>query len=245
MKRTVIKIDEARCIGCGACVSGCHGGALQLIDGKAKIVNEMFCDGLGACIGECPVDALTLEERETEPHKAESDKSELHGAMLFTSRPHNYNLHEAELHKSEPHNYNLHEADPNKEQPCCNVFTPLRQFPIQLRLLNPFASFLKNSDLVLAADCTAFVYSHFHHRYIKNNSIAIACPKLDHSAELYVEKLTAMIDNSEINTLTVIIMEVPCCSGLWHIAQQAQANAKRKIPIKKIIIGINGEIRNT
>ena len=201
MKRTIIKIDENRCTGCGACVTNCHGGALQVINGKAKIINEMYCDGLGACIGECPVGALSLEEREVKAS-----------------------------------------AEPDKEQPCCDISSQLRQFPIQLRLINPNASFLKNSDMVLAADCTAFVYSRFHHQYMKNNSITIACPKLDNQRDYYVEKLTEIIDNSSINTLTVVLMEVPCCGGLLHIAQQAQANAKRKIPVKKIVIGINGSL---
>jgi len=208
MKRTIIKIDESRCTGCGACVKGCHGGVLQLIDGKAKIVNEMYCDGLGACIGECPVGALTLEERETKPYD--------------------------EKNMSVP-------VSDVKVEPCCTDVSPMRQFPIQLRLVNPNAPFLKKTDLILAADCTAFVYSRFHHQFMKNNSIVIACPKLDQSIELYIEKLTEMIDHSFINSLTVIIMEVPCCRGLWQMAQQAQANAMRKIPIKKVIIGVNGE----
>jgi len=207
MKRTVIKIDENLCTGCGACVKSCHGGALQIVDGKAKIVNEMYCDGLGACMGECLVGALTLEERDVEP--------------------------KAELPKTEA----------QREQPCCNNTSPTRQFPIQLRLVNPNASFLNHTDLVLAADCTAFVYSNFHNRFMKNNSIVIACPKLDHSAELYVEKLTDMIEHSSINSLTVIIMGVPCCNGLWHIAQQAQAIAKRKIPIQKVMIEVNGNLQ--
>jgi len=197
MKRMIIKIDENRCIGCGACVSGCHGGALQIIDGKARVINERFCDGLGACLGECPVGALSLDEREVEP---------------------------------------------DKEQPCCDTFSPMRQFPIQLRLINSTAPFLKNKDLILAADCTAIVYGNFHGQFIENKSIAIACPKLDNLKEFYVEKLTEIIDNSSINTLTVIMMEVPCCSGLWHIAQQAQYSAQRKIPVKKVIIGVNGEV---
>jgi len=198
MKRTVIKIDESRCTGCGACVKGCHEGVLQVIDGKARVVNETCCDGLGACIGSCPAGALTLEEREAEPYK---------------------------------------------EQSCCNIPSQVRQFPIQLRLVNPNAPFLKNMDLVLAADCTAFVYSHFHHQFMQNNSIVIACPKLDSSIELYIEKLTAMIDDTAINSLTVIMMEVPCCGGLWHIAQRAQANAERKIPIRKVIVGVDGEVK--
>ena len=199
MKRTVIKIDESRCTGCGACVKGCHEGVLQVIDGKARVVNETCCDGLGACIGSCPAGALTLEEREAEPYK--------------------------------------------EQQACCNISSPMRQFPIQLRLVNPNAPFLRNSDLVLAADCTAFVYSHFHHQFMQNNSIVIACPKLDSTIELYIEKLTAMIDDAAINSLTVIMKEVPCCGGLWHIAQRAQANAGRKIPIRKVIVGVDGELR--
>jgi len=196
MNRTIIKIDENRCTGCGACVAGCHGGALQIIDGKAKIINQDFCDGLGACIGTCPVGAIEMQECKTE-----------------------------EL---------------PKEMPCCNSSFEMQQFPIQLRLVNPNASFLKNSDLILAADCTAFVYSNFQNQFMKNKSIVIACPKLDNASEYYVEKLTAMIDNSFINTLTVILMEVPCCGGLLLIAKQALANAKRKIPVKKVVIGTKG-----
>ena len=199
MKRMIVKIDESRCIGCGACVAGCHGGALQLVDGKARVTNENYCDGLGACLGECPVGAITLEERKVKPVQEES---------------------------------------------CCNSLSQLRQFPIQLRLISPNAPFLKNRDLVLAADCTAFVYRDFHHQFMKNNTLAIACPKLDNQKELYVEKLTEMIDYSFINTLTVVLMEVPCCGGLWHIAQQALANAKRKIAIKKVVISINGNLLN-
>ena len=199
MKRMIVKIDENRCTGCGACVKRCRGGALQIIDGKARIINEDYCDGLGVCIGTCPVGAIELKERETEPQK---------------------------------------------EQPCCNISFEMNQFPIQLRLVNPNASFLKNTDLVLAADCTAFVYDNFHNQFMKNNSIVIACPKLDNAAEHYVEKLTSMIDNSFINTIKVILMEVPCCGGLLHIARQAQVNAKQKIPIKKIVIGIKGELQS-
>ena len=206
MKRTIVKIDENRCTGCGACVKGCHGGALQIIDGKARIINEDYCDGLGACIGECPNGAISLEERDTKQ-----------------------SIQEKSFHQ--PTEQNM-------------TFSELRHFPIQLHLINPNAGFLKNTDLVLAADCTAFSYGNFHQQFLKNKSIAIACPKLDNATEYYVEKLTAMMDHSFINTLTVIIMEVPCCRGLLQIAQQAQANAKRKIPIKKIVIGIKGDLQS-
>jgi len=224
MKRTIIKIDENLCNGCGLCVTGCHEGALQIIDGKAKIVNETYCDGLGACIGECPLGAITLEEREAEPYNEQ--------AVMENSSC------------SCPSANEMSFAPRTVQQEVTNisVASQLAQWPIQLHLLNPAASFLKNTNMVLAADCCAFAYGDFHNRFMKNNSIAIACPKLDHSKEIYIEKLTAMINNSFINTLTVIIMEVPCCSGLLQIALQAQANAQRKIPVKQIIIGIKGEI---
>jgi len=225
MKRTIIKIDEDLCNGCGACVTGCHEGALQVIDGKARIVNETYCDGLGACMGECPVGAITLEEREAEPFSEPAVlKKQLHACpgskeMSFASK-----------------------TERNETNPV--LFSRLSHWPVQLHLLNPGASFLRNTDMVLAADCTAFAYGDFHRQFIKNNSIAIACPKLDQSIESYIEKLTEMIDHSSINTLTVVMMEVPCCGGLLQIAKQAQANAKRKIPIKKVIIGINGNLQN-
>ena len=219
MKRTIIKIDENLCNGCGICVAGCHEGALQIIDGKARIVNEHYCDGFGACIGECPVGAITLEEREAKPYNEQA-------------------VMEKDSHAC-PGSKEMSFYLPDEQ----NTISHLRQWPVQLHLLNPNAPFLINADLILAADCTAFVFGDFHNRFIKNNVIAIACPKLDHSKEIYVEKITAMIDNSLINTLTVVIMEVPCCRGLLQIAQQSQANAKRKIPIKKVIIGIQGNLQ--
>ena len=222
MKRTIIKIDEDLCNGCGDCVEGCHEGALQVIDGKARIIHEMYCDGLGACIGECPVGAITLEEREAEPFNEQAVKErELQacpGANEMSFAP---------------------TTGPNEARAA--VSSQLGQWPVQLHLVNPGAPFLRNTNLVLAADCTAFAYGNFHHRFIKNSSIAIACPKLDHSKEIYVEKLTAMMDLSSIQMLTVVIMEVPCCGGLMQIALQAQARAKRKIPIQKVVIGIKGE----
>ena len=230
MKKTLIKIDEDLCIGCGACVSDCHGGALQIIDGKARLTNENFCDGLGACIGSCPVGALTLEEREIEPSNKSKNEEKEHSVATH----HHHACPSAkEMSFNRPEEFH----DPIN-------FSHLRQWPIQLQLLNPEASFLKDANLVLAADCTAFAFGDFHNRFMKNSVIAIACPKLDKVQEMYVEKLTVMIDNSLINTLTVIVMEVPCCKGLLHLALQAQSNAKRKIPVKKVVIGINGDILN-
>jgi len=225
MKKTIVKIDENLCTGCGSCVKGCHGGALQIIDGKARIINEDYCDGLGACLGECPVGAITLEEREINPSNNQT----------VTERVESTQEKHCVCPSMQEQAFNV-----PSEQNSSNF--EWHQFPIQLRLVNANAAFLKNSDLVLAADCTAFVYANFHKRFMKNSSLVIACPKLDNAAENYIGKLMEMIDNSSINTLTVILMEVPCCGGLLHIARQAQVNASRKIPIKKIIIGIKGNL---
>jgi len=191
MKRTIIKIDEALCNGCGACVSGCHEGALQLINGKAVMISDLYCDGLGACIGECPAGAITLEEREA--------------------------------------------ATPSQA-------SELRQFPVQLQLLNPQAGFFQKANILLAADCTAFASGEFHSRFLKGKMLAIACPKLDLNHQTYIEKLKAMIDIAQIDMLTVLIMDVPCCSGLVRLAQTAREQAQRHIPIKVIALSVQGEV---
>jgi NAD-dependent dihydropyrimidine dehydrogenase PreA subunit len=269
MKRKVIKIDEAICNGCGSCVKGCHEGALQLIDGKARIINEVFCDGLGACIGECPVGAIETEEREAVPYDETAVMKEITQKGEKTIIAHL--LHLKEHGETEYYNQGINYLKENNinidlsahaghecgggcpgsmEMTFKRTETPataenvslLSQWPIQLHLLNPQSSFLKNADILLAADCTAYAYGNFHNRFLKNNSIAIACPKLDNSKDEYTEKLTAMIDLSNINTLTVVIMEVPCCEALVQIAQNAVSKANRKVPIKKIIIAIKGDL---
>jgi NAD-dependent dihydropyrimidine dehydrogenase PreA subunit len=269
VKRKVIIIDEDICNGCGLCVKGCHEGALQLIDGKARIINEVFCDGLGACIGECPLGAIEIEEREAMPydeiavmkelaqrgektiiahllHLKEHDETEYYNQGVNYLKENNINL---DISAYEGHErgggcpgskemaFKRSESfETNKNN------SMLSQWPIQLHLINPQSSFYKNADVILAADCTAYAYGNYHNRFLKNNSIAIACPKLDNSKDEYIAKLTAMIDLSKIKTLTVVIMEVPCCEALVQIAYQAAIKANRKVPIKKIVIGIKGDL---
>lgn len=278
MKRTVIKIDEEKCNGCGLCVEGCHEGALQLIDGKARMVSDLYCDGLGACIGECPVGAIELEEREAAPYDEYAVMERIAPKGEKTIRAHLLHLkahNEMELLKQglqylEEKNIAMdmselkENGNPAPAGKACGCpggkemsFAPkcdsseattaetpsqLRQWPVQLHLLNPQAGYLKNADMVLAADCSAYAFGDFHRRFMKNHVVAIACPKLDSGLDSYVEKLTEMIDLSNINTLTVVVMEVPCCGGLIQLAKKAAANAQRKIPIKKVMIGIQGEI---
>lgn len=196
MKRDIIKIDEDLCNGCGDCVPNCHEGALQVIDGKARLVNDHLCDGLGACIGHCPEGAITIE------------KASIQDDTIATL-----------------------------EQP-----SELRQWPVQLHLVNPQAPYFKSADLLLAADCVAFSMGGFHSNHLKGKSLAIACPKLDQGTDSYVEKLTAMIDNAKVNTITVMMMEVPCCGGLLNMVRSAMVSASRKVPVKKVIVGINGEV---
>jgi ferredoxin len=274
-KRSIISIDESLCNGCGACVSGCREGALQMIDGKGRIISELYCDGLGACIGECPVGAITIEEREAEPYdeRAVMERIAAHGETTIIAHLKHLKEHGETLYLQQGIDY-LREHDirvdlsmVNGHQQVCGcpgsaersfgaphpidsanlrpeaMRSQLTHWPIQLHLLNPEASFFRGADVVLAADCTAYAYPDFHNRFLRNHKLAIACPKLDSNKESYVAKIAAMIDSAQINTLTVVIMEVPCCGGLVQLAKMAAAQAQRKVPIKRIIIGIDGEIK--
>ncbi len=287
MKRTVIKIDEALCNGCGLCVKGCHEGALQLINGKAVMVSELYCDGLGACIGECPEGAIELEEREAEPYSEEavmeriSPKGEQvilahlkhlkeHGEKSLLMQGVDYlKRHNVQVDLSPIHGHSsegcAHGGCPGSmaralKQPSVSAASvvgmaqvsaavpaqtsELRQWPVQLHLLNPTAGYFEEADVLLAADCTSFTAANFHSRFLKGKILAIACPKLDSNTESYIEKLQVMIDDSKINTLTVLIMEVPCCGGLLQMAKMAREKASRNIPIKVIVLSLQGEIKS-
>ena len=257
MKRDILKIDEDLCNGCGQCVPTCHEGALQVIDGKVRLVSELMCDGLGACIGHCSEGAITIETREAEPynetHVMEGMKnkgviSEVHNHAMVIEAPqqasshaHAHN-HEAGgcpgsramiIEKPSSQNDNASPADQPSE---------LRQWPIQMHLVNTNAPYFRSADLLLAADCVAFSMGGFHGKHLKGKSLAIACPKLDQGADSYIEKLTAMIDIAKVNTITVMMMEVPCCGGLLQMVGTSLGNASRKVPVKKMIVGINGEV---
>ncbi|MCX6246386.1 MAG: 4Fe-4S binding protein [Bacteroidetes bacterium] len=280
MKRKIIRIDEEKCNGCGLCIPNCQEGALQVIDGKARLISDLFCDGLGACMGHCPEDAITIEEREAEPYNerlvmetiSKNGKNTIL-AHLAHLRDHNEQeyLKEAISYLKE-NNIDMSENEMNKQQESFHgcpgsaardfridteqvenagketISSPadapseLRQWPVQLHLLNPLASYFKNADVVLAADCAAFAMGNFHARYLKGRSVAIACPKLDTNKESYLEKLTSMMKDSKINTLQVVIMEVPCCGGLVQMAETAKVNAGLKVPIKVSVISVQGEV---
>lgn len=282
MKRTIIKIDEAKCNGCGLCVSGCHEGALQLIDGKARMISELFCDGLGACIGDCPEGAIELEEREAEPYdeiKVMEKMIEKGEKTILAHLKHLKDFNEmgyfkqgVEFLKENNVDINLNslfqsnqggcgtqvhgggcpgsremsfknlEPETNQHAEVREQASELTHWPIQLHLINPNAGFLKGADLLLAADCTAFTLGSFHPNLLKGKALAIACPKLDSGKDVYIEKLKIMMDESKINTITMAIMEVPCCGGLLQLVNIAKSESKRKVPVRQIVVGIQGNI---
>lgn len=275
MKRNIITIDEQKCTGCGLCIPNCPEGAIQMIDGKARLVSDLFCDGLGACLGHCPEGAITIEEREAEPYDEARVMENVvqHGentilAHLKHLKEHGQNeyfqqavafLQEkgienpllketnatggAPAHGGCPgsRSMSFKQADAGGEESGPRP-SRLTHWPIQLHLLSPMAPQYQGADVLLAADCTAFSLGDFHKDYLRGKALAIACPKLDEGQEVYLEKIRALVDDAGINTLTVMIMQVPCCGGLLQLAQQAVSTAARTVPVKCIVVGLQGEI---
>jgi len=217
--RKIVKIDPEKCNGCGQCVHACHEGAIQLVNGKAKIVKESYCDGLGACLGECPQGAITLEEREAEVYDAaaaEAPHSGCPGARMMTFR-------------KKPSAANA-AATPSE----------LRQWPVQLQLVPVRAPYWAEADLLIAADCVAVAYGDFQRRLLRDRRVIIACPKLDNT-ETYVDKLTNIFMINNIRSVTVAFMEVPCCSALVRMVRTALAQSGKTLPLQLIRIGVAGD----
>lgn len=255
MIRKMVKIDEEKCNGCGLCVPACAEGAIQIIDGKARLIADNLCDGLGACLGDCPVDAISIEEREAD----EFDEAavEVHLQQIDREpQPHHpvaaptgggcpsaqVKSFAAQTTGGGCPSARLMNFDAAEKAAVEPVGRPSRlaQWPIQLHLVPPTAPFFQNADVLLAADCAPFAYADFQEDLLQGKALAIACPKLDDTGP-YVEKLTAMITQSNIKSLTVVHMEVPCCNGLIFMARQAIANSGRDIPFETVCIGIRGD----
>jgi NAD-dependent dihydropyrimidine dehydrogenase PreA subunit len=245
----MIEIDEELCNGCGDCVPSCAEGAIQIIDGKAKLSADNLCDGLGACLGDCPEGALTIVEREAVAFDEAAVEKHLAKQPAPTPPPVIQNS-PAPAHDHGPGGgcpgakmiqFETPEKAQEKEHSTmASTASQLSQWPIQLHLVSPVAPYFEKADILLAADCVAFAIGDFHQAYMKGTSLAIACPKLDEGQEVYLQKLVAMIDEAKINTLTVMIMEVPCCRGLVQLAKEASVQASRKIPVKVVVVGIKG-----
>ena len=230
MKRKIIKIDEEKCDGCGLCIPDCHEGALQIVNGKAKLVKESLCDGLGACLGNCPQGALTIEERESEEFSEEDVKENL--------------KKEEPQHKGCPgmKMMNFSKEDKPSSKSKVKGTSELGQWPIQLKLLNPSAPYFKGADIVVAADCVPFSFPDFHDRFLKGKILIVFCPKLDNAYEEYVEKLTEVIKINDIRSITTVHMEVPCCTGTVAIVEDALKNSGKNIILKDYTISLQGEI---
>ena len=269
--RKIITIDEEKCNGCGLCIPNCPEGALQVIDGKVRLVSDLFCDGLGACIGYCPEGAIAVVEREAEPYDERKVMANVARQGTNTIRAHLEHLrsHGEQTLLSQAMGYLDENGIPVPAEPepacppeCCgqkaaaaqaaapavpsssaaSVPSPakseLANWPVQLHLLSPMAPSFKGKDVLLSADCVAFAVADFHGSLLAGKSLAIACPKLDDGADVYREKITALIDHAQIASLTVAMMEVPCCRGLLKIVQDARAKAHRTVPVRAVTIAI-------
>ncbi len=235
MKRKIITINEDKCNGCGLCVPACHEGAIQIVDGKAKLVKESYCDGLGACLGDCPQGAITMEEREADafdPAAVEAAKTQKPPAPLACGCP--GTLAKAiERSKSEVCGCGCDEPDEMPSQ--------LTQWPVQLHLVPVNAPYWNNADLLISADCVSVACGSFQ-KLLKGKKVIIACPKLDNTGN-YVDKLKEILIINSIRSLTVAHMEVPCCTGIVRIAEQALEASGKNITLHKVKIGIDGSIQ--
>lgn len=263
MIRDIVIIDEDKCDGCGLCVPACAEGAIQMVDGKAKLSADNLCDGLGACLGHCPQDAIKVIKREADEFDEEAVE-----AHLKETAPEKLAAFHAE-HQHAPagggcpsaqvQNFTKPAAPAGGGCPSARLMnfdnkseqegsqegqrpSELRQWPLQLHLVPPTAPFFQGADVVLAADCAPFALADFHKDILKDKALAIACPKLDDTSP-YVDKITAMITQSGIKSLTVVLMEVPCCGGLLAMAKQAIANSGVDLPLETIVVGIQGDIK--
>jgi Pyruvate/2-oxoacid:ferredoxin oxidoreductase delta subunit len=247
--REVIEIDEELCDGCGDCVTACAEGALAIIDGKARLVSDVYCDGFGACLGECPQGAISIIRREAEAFDEEAvvqhlarQKGSVQSAAVGPALPMAGGLHASASCPGAQARAWEDAPSASDTPPTAPGGSSLRQWPIQLHLVPPTAPFFHDADVLLAADCVAYAVGGFHGNFLNGHGLAIACPKLDSHQEIYLQKLVAMIDDAKIRSLDVLVMEVPCCSGLVRLAQQAADQAQRSVSVRCRVIGVRGEI---
>jgi NAD-dependent dihydropyrimidine dehydrogenase PreA subunit len=223
MKRKIVKIHEEKCNGCGLCVNACHEGALELINGKAVLVSDSYCDGLGDCLPECPVDAIEIIERDADDFDKELVEKRMNEKKLDSEPlPCGCPGHEAKEIKSKITETSIVS---NKKQ---RATSELRQWPVQIKLVSPNAPYFNSSHILVAADCTAFAYANIHEDFMKGRITLIGCPKLDDID--YSEKLTAILKNNDVKSITVLRMEVPCCTGIVNAVKSAIMNSGKMIP---------------
>lgn len=283
MKRKIISIDEDKCTGCGECIPDCPEGALQLIDGKARLVSDLFCDGLGACIGTCPEGAISVIEREADPYdentvmvnivrqgegviRAHLEHLAGHGAMdLYNQAIEYLTEHDLPIPDHNPAEGSSKPAAGGESPfaacpgtaaqtierdthgrthaPSGEASSQLRQWPVQLSLLNASNPYFENADLLIAADCVPFAYAGFHTEFLRDRILIIFCPKLDADIDGYIKKLADIFTLHTIKSITIARMEVPCCGGVRYVVDRALEQSGKSIPIAEETISIKGEIK--
>lgn len=243
VKRKIVEIDEERCDGCGLCVPSCAEGAIEVVDGKARLVAEKYCDGLGACLGECPNDALRVIEKEAEEFDEEAVEKFL---KAKEEAPHQ----EAQTMacgcpSAQIQSFSTLTAYAQANEPTSQgtAVSALSHWPVQIKLVPPFAPFLKGANLLVAADCTPVAYPSFHQDFLKGKVVMVGCPKFD-EVDAYIQKFADIFNTADIKSVTVVVMEVPCCQGLPMIVEKGLDIAGRKVPMEKVIISTRGEILN-
>lgn len=237
MKRQVVRIDEEKCNGCGACLPACAEGALQIVDGKARLVADRLCDGLGACLGVCPQGALLIEEREAADFDEAAVQAHLHPHQPEQAAEQPYGCGCPGTHTRVPAGTNTPSGLPD----VASEPSALGQWPVQLKLLNPAAPFLREADLLIAADCVPFAYAAFHRDLLRGRALAVGCPKLD-DAQAYVEKLAQIIERNRPRSITVAYMEVPCCGGLVSIVREAARRSGYSLPVETVKVALDGTV---
>jgi NAD-dependent dihydropyrimidine dehydrogenase PreA subunit len=250
MIRRIIQIHEDKCNGCGLCVTACHEGAIELIDGKAKLMSDIYCDGLGDCLPNCPTNAIEMIEREAEAYDDDAVKM-----RIMAKKSMGLDLGEELEPEAKPmpcgcpgtmakkieKKITLTPAVKVNEVKGEDLASELMQWPVQLRLVHPSAPYFKDANLLIAADCTAYAYANFHRDFIKNHITVIGCPKLDDN-DYYRQKISEILSNNKIKSITVVRMEVPCCGGIVSAVKTAMLQAGVIVPYKEVTIGTNGEI---
>jgi NAD-dependent dihydropyrimidine dehydrogenase PreA subunit len=251
MLRKIVKIDQDKCNGCGQCVPSCAEGAIKIVNGKAVLEADKLCDGLGACLGDCPLDAITIEERDAD----EFDEAavEKHLAAQGRPAPHHAPAQAAAPQAAPAHGHGggcpgsraMSFAAPNQAastEPTGSRQSQLGQWPVQLHLVSTTAAYFQGADLLITADCVPVAYAGYHEDFLKGKAVVMGCPKLDDN-QFYTQKLTELLTKSDVKSVTVLRMEVPCCGGIAMAARQAVAACGKNIPYKEVTIGIQGDIK--
>ena len=238
MIRKIIHIDEEKCNGCGLCAEACHEGAIEMVDGKAKLTREDFCDGFGDCLPECPTGAITFEEREAPAYNEAAVRAEKLRKEFAAERPHEHEGGGCPGARMAQFDRAAEDAAP--AAPSARPVSQLGQWPCQIKLLPPQAPFFDGAKLLIAADCTAYAYANMHEDFMKGKVTLIGCPKLD--GVDYTEKLTAILQYNDIKSVTIVRMDVPCCGGLQRAAENAIKNSGKFLPWQVVTIGRDGSI---